>query len=123
MYIEKDDRYTYTFWINTKGFPAFDIDSVNHENKKYYNQVYHVSSKLIEKYQIAFQVIAIGVESSIRSCSDIKEMIRSLDHIVAWMVKEQDRGYFSDTSDTERSIEGAGLVVFESGACAIGEGK
>ena len=65
MYVEKADKYIYTLWINTEGFPELDSDEVRDENVYHYNQAYYFLKKLMEQYHFEFDVIAIGLEGKL----------------------------------------------------------
>lgn len=88
LYIEKNEVYIYTFWINTEGFPELDADRITAENKSYYKHAYHILGSLIQKYSFPFQYIAIGLESDIQYSSDIKEMISHSYGVIIWMDRD-----------------------------------
>lgn len=86
MYIEKEAQaYIYTFWLNTKGFPALDSDYITADNQKYYHEVYRVLKELDQKYATPFQVIAMGVETNIQYSPNMEKMIANADHVAAWV--------------------------------------
>lgn len=74
--------------MNTEGVPELDIDEINVTNKKYYDHAYRVLENVVEKYNISFEAIAIGLESSIKYSRDIKTMMRESDHVIVWLIKK-----------------------------------
>lgn len=44
---------------------------------------------MVEKYNISFEAIAIGLESSIKYSRDIKTMMNESDNVIVWLIKEK----------------------------------
>lgn len=89
LYIERDnDIYTYTFWINTEGFPEIDVDEITEQNKKYYVSACSILEHLMEKYVIQFECIAIGLESEVQYSSDMVKMISESSGVVVWLINK-----------------------------------
>ena len=87
LYIEKeDDIYIYTLWLNTEGFPEIDANRITDQNQKHYETAFSILESLVEKYNIQFKCIAIGLESEIRYCPDMMRMISGSSGVVAWLI-------------------------------------
>lgn len=87
MYLEKEQLYQYTLWVSTEGFHELDIDQITDANKKHYNEAFCILDRLIKEYDIPFNYIAIGLESNIQCCAEIKKAISNSNNVIAWIIK------------------------------------
>ena len=113
MFAEKEGAYLYTFWINIDGFPELDIDRITDANKKYYNQVYHILDRLIKEYNLPFNYIAIGLESDIRCCADIRTAISNSNNVVVWLIKNGSNMILPENSKRQKVSEELDVIVIE----------
>ena len=113
MFAEKEGVYLYTFWINIDGFPELDIDRITDANKKYYNQVYHILDRLIKEYNLPFNYIAIGLESDIRCCADIRTAISNSNNVVVWLIKNGSNMILPENSKRQKVSEELDVIVIE----------
>lgn len=113
MYIEKEKVYMYTFWINTEGFPELDVDQITNENKKYYDYAYHILDRLIKKYDFPFEYIAIGLESDIQYCIDIKKMISNSNNVVVWLTKNNSNTVLPNELKRCKVAEGLDVIAIK----------
>lgn len=113
MYIEKEEDYLYTLWVNTEGIPALDAEIVDYENTRYYERAYQFIGGFIKEHSIGFKAIAIGVESDILHNGDMQKMIESSEHVVAWMVNESLEVNFSTERYQEKIIGEWDMVIWE----------
>ena len=113
MFAEKEGVYLYTFWINTDGFPELDVDKITDANRKYYNQVYHILDRLIEEYNLPFNYIAIGLESDIRCCADIRTAISNSNNVVVWVIRNDSNIILPENSKRQKISEKIDVIVVE----------
>ena len=113
MFAEKEGVYLYTFWINTDGFPELDVDKITDANRKYYNQVYHILDKLIEEYNLPFNYIAIGLESDIRCCADIRTAISNSSNVIVWLIKKGNNTILPENSKRQKVSEELEIIVIK----------
>lgn len=113
MFAEKEGVYLYTFWINTDGFPELDVDKITDANRKYYNQVYHILDKLIEEYNLPFNYIAIGLESDIRCCADIRTAISNSNNVIVWLIKKGNNIILPENSKRQKVSEELEIIVIK----------
>ena len=113
MFAEKEGVYLYTFWINTDGFPELDVDKITDANKKYYNQVYHILDRLIEEYNLPFNYIAIGLESDIRCCADIRTAISNSNNVIVWLIKKGNNTILPENSKRQKVSEKLEIIVIK----------
>ena len=113
MFAEKEGVYLYTFWINTDGFPELDVDKITDANRKYYNQVYHILDKLIEEYNLPFNYIAIGLESDIRCCADIRTAISNSNNVIVWLIKKGNNTILPENSKRQKVSEELEIIVIK----------
>ena len=113
MFAEKEGVYLYTFWINTDGFPELDVDKITYANRKYYNQVYHILDKLIEEYNLPFNYIAIGLESDIRCCADIRTAISNSNNVIVWLIKKGNNTILPENSKRQKVSEELEIIVIK----------
>lgn len=113
MFAEKEGVYLYTFWINTDGFPELDVDKITDANRKYYNQVYHILDKLIEEYNLPFNYIAIGLESDIRCCADIRTAISNSNNVIVWLIKKGNNTILPENSKRQKVSEKLEIIVIK----------
>lgn len=114
MFAEKEGGiYLYTFWINTEGFPELDVDKITDANKKYYNQVYHILDRLIKEFNLPFNYIAIGLESDIRCCADIRTAMSNSDNVVVWLVRKRSNMILPEKSKRQKVSEELDAIVVE----------
>ena len=113
MFAEKEGVYLYTFWINTDGFPELDVDKITDANKKYYNQVYHILDRLIEEYNLPFNYIAIGLESDIRCCADIRTAISNSNNVIVWLIKKDNNTILPENSKRQKVSEKLEIIVIK----------
>ena len=113
MFVEQEGVYLYTFWINTDGFPELDVDKITDANRKYYNQVYHILDKLIEEYNLPFNYIAIGLESDIRCCADIRTAISNSNNVIVWLIKKGNNTILPENSKRQKVSEELEIIVIK----------
>lgn len=113
MFVEKEGVYLYTFWINTDGFPELDVDKITDANKKYYNQVYHILDRLIEEYNLPFNYIAIGLESDVRCCADIRTAISNSNNVIVWLIKKDNNTILPENSKRQKVSEKLEIIVIK----------
>ena len=113
MFAEKKGVYLYTFWINTDGFPELDVDKITDANRKDYNQVYHILDKLIEEYNLPFNYIAIGLESDIRCCADIRTAISNSNNVIVWLIKKGNNTILPENSKRQKVSEELEIIVIK----------
>lgn len=113
MFAEKEGVYLYTFWINTDGFPELDVDKITDANRKYYNQVYHILDKLIEEYNLPFNYIAIGLESDVRCCADIRTAISNSNNVIVWLIKKGNNTILPENSKRQKVSEELEIIVIK----------
>ena len=113
MFAEKEGVYLYTYWINTDGFPELDVDKITDANRKYYNQVYHILDKLIEEYNLPFNYIAIGLESDIRCCADIRTAISNSNNVIVWLIKKGNNTILPENSKRQKVSEELEIIVIK----------
>ena len=113
MFAEKEGVYLYTFWINTDGFPELDVDKITDANRKYYNQVYHILDKLIEEYNLPFNYIAIGLESDIRCCADIRTAISNSNNVIVWLIKKGNNTILPENSKRQNVSGELEIIVIK----------
>lgn len=113
MFAEKEGVYLYTFWINTDRFPELDVDKITDANRKYYNQVYHILDKLIEEYNLPFNYIAIGLESDIRCCADIRTAISNSNNVIVWLIKKGNNTILPENSKRQKVSEELEIIVIK----------
>ena len=113
MFAEKEGVYLYTFWINTDGFPELDVDKITDANRKYYNQVYHILDKLIEEYNLPFNYIAIGLESDVRCCADIRTAISNSNNVIVWLIKKGNNTILPENSKRQKVSEKLEIIVIK----------
>ena len=113
MFAEKEGVYLYTFWINTDGFPELDVDKITDANRKYYNQVYHILDKLIEEYNLPFNYIAIGLESDVRCCADIRTAISNSNNVIVWLIKKDNNTILPENSKRQKVSEKLEIIVIK----------
>ena len=113
MFAEKEGVYLYTFWINTDGFPELDVDKITDANRKYYNQVYHILDRLIEEYNLPFNYIAIGLESDVRCCADIRTAISNSNNVIVWLIKKGNNTILPENSKRQKVSEELEIIVIK----------
>lgn len=113
MYAEKEGVYLYTFWINADGFPELDADKITDANKKYYDQVYRILDKLIKKFNFSFNYIAIGLESNIRYCTDIRTMISNSNNVVVWLIGNRSNVILPESLKRQKVSEELDIIIVE----------
>ena len=114
MFAEKEGGvYLYTFWINTEGFPELDVDKITDANRKYYNQVYHILDRLIEEYNLPFNYIAIGLESDVRCCADIRTAISNSNNVIVWLIKKGNNTILPENSKRQKVSEKLEIIVIK----------
>ena len=113
MFVEKEGVYLYTFWINTDGFPELDVDKITDANRKYYNQVYHILDRLIEEYNLPFNYIAIGLESDVRCCADIRTAISNSNNVIVWLIKKGNNTILPENSKRQKVSEKLEIIVIK----------
>lgn len=113
MYAEKESVYLYTFWINTDGFPELDADKITDANKKYYDQAYHVLDRLIKKFNLPFDYIAIGLESDIGCCTDIRTAISNSNNVIVWLIRNSSNVILPEGLKRQKVSEELDIIVFE----------
>lgn len=111
MYVEKEEAYIYTFWINTEGVPELDVDQITNVNKKYYNQVFHILDRLIKEYNFPLDYIAIGMESEIQYCADINKMISNSNNVIAWLTKNNNNVVLPENLERYKVTEELDAIV------------
>ncbi len=112
MFAEKENGvYLYTFWINTEGFPELDADKTTDANKKFYNQVYHILDRLIKEFNLQFNYIAIGLESDIKCCADIRIAMSNSNNVVVWLIKRNSNMILPEKSKREKVSEELDSIV------------
>lgn len=113
LYIEKtDNSYLYTFWINTEGYPELDCDTVNSYNKKYYEIIYRVISKLNNESLKSIKVIGIGLETNFCSTGTLQNIIQNSRNIVVWILNS-DSNIKKLESYQIKAINSTSKILFE----------
>lgn len=113
MYAKKESVYLYTFWINTDGFPELDADKITDANKKYYDQAYHILDRLIKKFNLPFDYIAIGLESDIGCCTDIRTAISNSNNVIVWLIRNSSNVILPEGLKRQKVSEELDIIVFE----------
>ena len=114
MFAEKEGGvYLYTFWINTEGFPELDVDKITDANKKYYNQVYRILDRLIKEFNFSFNYIAIGLESDVRCCADIRTAMSNSNNVVVWLIKKSSSMVLPEKLKKQKVSEELDVIVAE----------
>ena len=114
MFAEKEGGvYLYTFWINTEGFPELDVDKITDANKKYYNQVYRILDRLIKEFNFSFNYIAIGLESDVRCCADIRTAMSNSNNVVVWLIKKSSSMVLPEKLKKKKVSEELDVIVAE----------
>ena len=87
IYIEKiNDMYQYTLWINTEGYPELDSDMITPENKRYYEIIYQVISRLNNEILRSIEIAGIGIESDFFYKGKLPDTIQSSCNMVVWIL-------------------------------------
>ncbi len=82
VFVEKlDEKYIYTFWINTETHPELDTDI---GNKDIYLKIFAEIDQMIKKFGLRVDTIAAGIETNLVYHKDRKEMIKKSYNINAW---------------------------------------
>lgn len=114
VYIEKKEAYIYTFWINTEGVAELDSDQIINANQKYYNQAYHILDSIIKKYDIPFDYIAIGLESDVYYCTDIKRAISRSSNVIIWLIKSDSDICLAERIERHKVSEKLDCIIFNN---------
>lgn len=70
-----------------------------------------ILENLLEKYNLPFQWIAIGLESEIQYCTDVKKMISRSNNVVVWLVKENTNIMWYDGLNRSKVAEGFEVIT------------
>lgn len=115
LYIEKEEEeYIYTLWFNTEGIPELDSSKINNSNIKYYKRAYSVLEELIVKYNINFRIIAIGVESDVSYCDNLKKMISDSYNVVVWIINKNEKFKEPILNYKKRVEDAMNAIVYEN---------
>jgi len=110
LYIEKmDGMFIYSFWVNTEGYQELDRDTIDEENRKYYENIY---SALICSH-IDFNILSIGIESTFKYDPDVQKMIDDSYNIIVWIIKSSLSSNIKATNYTRRLIEDLDAMILE----------
>lgn len=89
IFIEKvENMYLYTVWMNTEGYPMLDCDAITSENRKYFENIFSIVSKMKENNTSIFEAAAIGLETDIHYSKDILDMIQKSKNVLAWIFNQ-----------------------------------
>lgn len=113
VYIEKR-RHIYTFWVNTEGVAELDSDQIINANQKYYNQAYHILDSIIKKYDIPFDYIAIGLESDVYYCTDIRRAISRSSNVIIWLIKSDSDIGFAERLERHKVSEKLDCIILNN---------
>lgn len=114
IYIEKiESDYLYTLWINTEGYEVLDYDVITSENRKFYDKIYLIISKINKKVQDVFEVVGIGLETDFYYSENIISMIRNSRNIVVWILNGHIKDVNVSINYKEKKVEGLKMTVLE----------
>lgn len=113
VYIENEEDYLYTLWMNTEGIPELDKEIIDYRNREYYEQAYQCIREIVKEHSIDFTVIAIGLESDILHSGDVQEMIKASEHVVTWIINDCLDIDFSMERYQKRTVEEWNVVIWE----------
>lgn len=89
LYIEKiDGDYVYDLWVNTEGYPVLDADTINNNNKAYYNLFYVTLENILKQQNIKYKMIAIGLETKFEYKYNILDTIKYSDNVIVWIINK-----------------------------------
>lgn len=76
-----DEKYIYTFWINTETYPELDTDIWN---KDIYLKIFSGIEQMTKEFGYRVDTIATGIETNLVYEKDRMEMIKESGNINAW---------------------------------------
>lgn len=82
IFVEKvNEKYIYTFWINTETYPELDTDIWD---KDIYLKIFRGIEQMIKEFSYRVDTIAAGIESNLVYQKDRMEMVRNSENINVW---------------------------------------
>ena len=89
------------------------MDKITDANKKYYNQVYRILDRLIKEFNFSFNYIAIGLESDVRCCADIRTAMSNSNNVVVWLIKKSSSMVLPEKLKKQKVSEELDVIVAE----------
>lgn len=94
IYIERiENRYFYTLWVNTDGYPMMDCESITKDNCRFYKKLIQTILELNELFKDSFEAIGVGLETEIGCGKNIIDIIQSSKNIIIWFIIKHDELY------------------------------
>ncbi len=91
IYIEKsENQFLYTLWINTEGYPMLDCEKITTKNSKFYKEIIDAIIELNGLVEDAFEVVGIGLETSIYYEKNVMDIIRKSKNVIIWILNKYD---------------------------------
>lgn len=82
IFVEKvNEKYIYTFWINTETYPELDTDIWD---KDIYLKIFRGIEQMIKEFSYRVDTIAAGIESNLVYQKDRMEMVKNSENINVW---------------------------------------
>lgn len=89
VYIERvENRYHYTLWINTDGYPMLDCERITKDNCKYYKKLIQAILELNGLIEDSFEAVGIGLETEIGCGKKIIDIIQNSKNIIIWLINK-----------------------------------
>lgn len=90
MYIEKiSNKYLYTLWINTDGFPMFDCEKVTLDNYIYYKEMIQTILEWKKSVEDFLEIVGIGLETDIYPQKNIEDIILKSKNMIIWIFNKE----------------------------------
>lgn len=115
LYIEKINKeFLYTLWFNTEGYPQLDCDTINIENKIYYEKAYQAILKLSDEKRDILKIVGIGIETDFYYCKNEVDILQNSKNVVAWILNDNIKEKGVLNKYRQRTIKGTNKIVFEN---------
>lgn len=115
LYIEKINKeFLYTLWFNTEGYPQLDCDTINIENKVYYEKAYQAILKISDEKRDIVKIVGIGIETDFYYCENEVDILQNSKNVAAWILNQNinEKGVLSKYR--QRTIKGTNKIVYEN---------
>lgn len=89
VYIEKtENRYFYTLWINTEGYPMLDCEKITLDNRKFYKKIIQAILELNKLIADSFEIVGVGLETNICCETKIIDIIQNSKNVMIWLLSK-----------------------------------
>lgn len=89
IYIEKiENRYLYTLWLNTEGYPMLDCENITMDNQQFYKKIIQAIFELKRLIKGSFEVADVGLETDFCYEKNMRDIIHNSKNMMIWVLNQ-----------------------------------